>query len=468
MTELDIRICKELTVLLVEDEHLVRKMTCDFLTTIFKKVYLAEDGEMGFSIFKKERPDIVITDIKMPKMDGLTMAKELKQIQKNLPIIVTTAYTDPDLLIEAIEIGIDRFVKKPFETNFFKEAIYKCAFPLIQKKQIKNFSDNFSNSLKSRIGKSQKMESVILGIEQVANTNFSVILQGETGVGKTYIASIIHEISNRANKPFITVDLGSIPSSLIESELFGHKKGAFTDAHLDKIGYLEAADGGTVFFEELENMSKDSQAKLLRAVEEKKVYPLGSTTPVPIDVRIISATNIEIRKIIESGNFREDLYYRLFEFEIMIPPLRERVYEIRVFAERFFLKAIRELDKKIKYISDDAFEILEKNTWLGNIRELKNVIRQAVLLSKGEFITKEEIVSVINNFNIIEKTENDNIKDKLEMTSEPFPGLEELEKKHILDALNISNGKRMKAASLLKIDYNRFLRKIKKYDIKVK
>ncbi len=461
----NIRIFKELTVLLVEDEDLLRKTTGKFLSKIFKTVYLAENGVAGIEAFKKQNPDIVITDIKMPVLDGLKMAKELKKINKSIPIIVTTAYSKTEHLIESIEIGVDRFVKKPFERDTLLEALYKCSIPIIQENNIQKYSSTISNSLINRIGSSKKMKKVIDGVEKVAKTDFSVILQGETGVGKTLIAGIIHELSPRSKNPFVTLDIGSIPKDLIESELFGHKKGAFTDAHIDKTGYLEAANGGTIFLEELENVGKEAQAKLLRAVEEKKIYPLGSTIPVPTDFRIIAATNIDIKKIVERKDFREDLYYRLFEFEIMIPPLRERIEEIEELANKFFLDANKELNKKIRYINNDAYRMLEKNSWHGNIRELNNMIRRAVLICKEEYLSKRDIMSVINDLNV--KSTN---VDKTNITTEKntlddIIGLEEIEKQHILNVLKLTNWNRMKTASLLKINYQRLFRKIKKYNI---
>jgi transcriptional regulator with PAS, ATPase and Fis domain len=277
------------------------------------------------------------------------------------------------------------------------------------------------------------------------------------------VAGIIHDLSNRAGKPFVTIDVGSIPETLIESELFGHKKGAFTGADKDKKGLLETANGGTVFLDELENMTPHVQAKFLRAVEEKKIYPLGSTKAVHIDVRIISATNVDFKKVVENKKFREDLFYRLFEFDITIPPLRDRQGDIRLLAHYFFSEALRELNKKIIEISEDAVRLLEQEEWRGNVRELKNVMRRVVLLCDTDKITAEDVSKVTK------PDQKDKIKDGELLLPQQLSSfaLEDVEKWAIQQALRQTGGKRMKAAAILKIDYKRLTRKMEKYDISV-
>ena len=468
----ELSILKNLSVLYAEDDDALRPQMEEYLGLLFNRVYPAENGETGLELFFMYNPDIVLTDIKMPVMDGLEMSAQIKQKKPGTPIIITTAFSEVEYLIRAIEIGIDRFVQKPISENLFLDALYKCGLPLLQTDRIKRLEGTLHASLVKRLGKSRKMQEIIGLIQQVAATDFSVVLQGETGVGKSLAAGIIHELSCRAHKPFVTIDIGSIPETLVESELFGYKRGAFTGAHKDKTGLLEAANGGTVLLDELENITPHVQAKLLHAVEEKKIYPVGSTRAINIDIRIISATNLDIQAIVEEKKFREDLFYRLYEFEITIPPLRERPEDISLLAHRFFSEAAGELNKKANRISEEAVLFLEKYEWPGNIRELKNVIRRAVLVCENDVITGEDLLKVLkpggkepgNN-----PGESGSFSPFFSPTpaAPPPPGmtLNNLEKWAIQQALLQCGGKRMKASALLDIDYKRLVRKMKKYGI---
>jgi len=472
----DLSILESLSVLYAEDDKDLRTQLHEYLGMLFKKVYPAENGEIGWEIFCEYAPDIVLTDIKMPKMDGLEMSGKIKEASPATPIIIATAFSEVKYLIRAIEIGIDRFVQKPINEDLFLNALYRCALPLLQKDRIRRLEGAIHSTLVKRLGKSQKIKEVITQIQQVAATDFSVVLQGETGVGKSLAAGIIHELSSRANQPFITIDVGSMPETLVESELFGYKRGAFTGAIKDKKGLLQMANGGTVLLDELENITPHVQAKLLHAVEEKKIYPVGSTKPIHINIRIISATNMNFLTIVEEKKFREDLYYRLFEFEITIPPLRERPEDISLLAHRFFSEAACELKKKCMDISKEALIILENYKWPGNIRELKNVIRRAVLVCKCDRITDRDILKILKpsnkDFVGVNRDSGPLLHNQLSKeSSKHLPtslSLEEIEKWAIRQALLQSGGKRMKAAAILEIDYKRLVRKMKKYGILIK
>ncbi len=482
-TEIDhMSVLRDLAVLCVEDNESLRKGMTAFLRLIFDRVIAAENGQEGLELFMQHHPDLVVTDIRMPVMDGLEMAREIKKSSPNTAIIIVTGFSEVEFMMDAIEIGIDRFVQKPVDEDVFIDALYKCGFPLVQEHRLESLNDTIHHSLVKRLGSSPKILDIIKQIRQVAHTDFSVVLQGETGVGKSMIAGIIHELSHRVERPFVTVDIGSIPETLVESELFGHKKGAFTGAARDQKGFLEISSGGTIFFDDLQNMSPQVQAKLLQTVEKKQVYPLGSTTPVDIDVRIICATNVDFRRIVEEKKFREDLYYRLDEFNIVIPPLRERRDDIKLLASRFFSDAIQELNKKILEITPDAIETLENCEWPGNVRQLKNVMRRAVLLCESTRLRAECIKKVMKKKQEIGDTEEltpvqipHQVQEVAaysiapDSTMQPVEAppleLEELEKWAIREALRRSKGKRMRTALLLRIDYKRLIRKMKKYGI---
>ena len=322
-----------------------------------------------------------------------------------------------------------------------------------------------SSKLEDIFGKSPQIGEVIKQIRQVSGSNFSVLLEGETGVGKTLVARTIHSLSKRKSQPFVKVEVGAIPDTLFESELFGYKKGAFTGAEKNKKGFFEAANGGTLFIDELENMTLCAQGKLLRAVEERQVIPLGSTTPIDIDVRIISATNNNIRQEVKDREFREDLFYRLCEFDILIPPLRERNGDIAAIARQFLVEAAEELGKEIKSIAADVLEVIRQHPWPGNVRELKNVIRKGTLLCEDEQLTLKDMPFLFGSSADGRERETR----ELESTSPCFPitlCLADLEKWAIHQALTRTRGRQMRAAALLGIEYQRFKRKLKKYQIR--
>lgn len=460
--KVDMELLKDVSILYVEDDLFLRERVLEFLKMHFRCVYAAENGKEGLEIFGKESPDVVVTDIKMPVMNGLDMAQRIKEINNEIPIIILTAFSEASFLMKAIEIGVDRYVQKPTEGEELIEAIYKSILPGFQKKQIDGLTRHLHTSLENLLGKSATVQNLIEQVRQVAWSNFSVIIQGETGVGKSLIASTIHSLSKRADKPFIIVDIGVIPETLVESELFGYKKGAFTGADKNKTGFFERASGGTILLDELENMTPYVQSKLLRAVEDKKIYPLGSTSAVDIDIRIIGATNTDLAQEVREKKFREDLYYRLCEFNLYIPPLRERKEDIPLLARKFLAEAADELDVPLKPVEEEAMNLLAQHHWHGNVRELKNVMRRIALLCKHKLVTVQDVEHIINP---------GNAPDSLHMLENTGPGdipcypLSEVEKWAITKVLEITKGKKLKAASLLKVDYKTLNAKIKKYKI---
>lgn len=415
----------------------------------------APDGVSALKIFKKDLPDAVLLDLNMPHMGGLETLQELKKINSHVPVIILTAYSDIPTVVEAVKRGAYDFTVKPPDFDRLIITVKRAVERRDLEMEVRRATTALELSLEQVFGRSDAMKTVINQIRQVAQTEFSVIIQGETGTGKSFVANTIHNMSRRADKSFVRVDIGLIPDTLVESELFGYRKGAFTGAEKNKIGYFETAGCGTIFIDELENMSPYVQSKLLSVIERKKVYPLGSTESVAVDVRVIAATNKDIQRSMRAGDFRDDLFYRLGEFIINLPPLRQRAEDIPFFAQKFLLDACTELNKQIKGMHDSAVELLLQHTWPGNIRELKNVIRRAVLSAESDVIQQEHIELLIKNHHTEVPASPLSLKDEIRM----------LEKRRIREALAKTGGNKTKAAELLRISYTNICEKIKEYGI---
>lgn len=448
-------------ILIVDDEKPLRSILIEILQKNGFPAVEASSSKEAFKIFGEEKPDAVLLDLKMPDMDGIEVMQELKKMDPDIPIIIVTAYGDIPTAVEAIKLGAYDFIVKPPKFDRLVFTLKRAIKELELKRSVRRLNTAVGASLEWLLGKSMPIKGIIDQIHQVAWSDFSIIIQGETGTGKSTISRIIHNLSKRGNGPFITVDLGAIPETLVESELFGYEKGAFTGAERKKKGFFEISNGGTILIDELENMSPYVQSKLLRVVEEKKVYPLGSTQPTEIDIRIIAATNKDIRHAVKEKGFREDLFFRLGEFIITVPPLRERVEDIEFFAQKFFIEAGFELNKQVREITDDAYNLLKKYLWPGNIRELKNVIRRAVLRSNDGVIRAAHIEFII----IGDKHEEIDPISSLSYKEPSATTLKEAEIKAIKGVLELTKGNKLKAASILKIDYKTLLRKKKQYGI---
>ncbi len=445
---------KNIRLLYVEDDLSLRNSLTDVLRLYFSEVYTSSNGIEGLENFRKRSPDIVITDIKMPGMDGIKMAFEIKRINRSVPVIVTTAFTEIPDLINAIEAGVDKYIQKPINIDKLLETLYDVSLPFIQQEKISFLQKQ--NSLEDwYFGRSPQMRNIFEQAKSVACSPFSIVLSGETGSGKSFLAKAIHDISDRKEFPFIKIDLGTMPENLIESELFGYEKGAFTGAEKKRKGFFEAADRGTVFLDELENASLHFQSRLLRVVEEKKIVPVGTNIPVETDIRIISATNKNLYELVKRGQFREDLYYRLAEFEIFLPPLRERKDDIPWLASRFLLEAADELKKTVCGISTEAEEYLVSLSWNGNVRELRNVIRRAALFSK-------ETVLSLSDINCAITTPLNTSTQSPESNKNIFRTLAQNEQELICNVLDFTQGNKTKAAAILGIDITTLRRKLKR------
>jgi DNA-binding NtrC family response regulator len=443
-----------LKILYVEDEPKLRERICIVLRMRFEQVFSAANGSEGVEVFSRERPDIIVSDIKMPVMDGLEMTLHIREIAPETPVILTTAFTETAYLLKAIELGVSAYVRKPLDCRQLVETITRAAAPILQRAELERARHGEHASLELLLGDSPAMQDVIRKAQRIANTDYSVIIQGETGVGKSYLAAIIHGLGPRKHCPFIPVTMSALPESLVESQLFGHVKGAFTDATVTKKGLFEEADGGTVFLDDVDCAPPAIQAKILHAVEQKRFFPVGGTKPVEVDIRIIAASNRDLQDEVHRGNFREDLYYRLGDLVITMPPLRERGDDVSVLAQMFLNAVSGELDRTAPRMASDALFLLNRHPWPGNVRELKSVMKRVALFA-GETVTGEELSAIMT---VVQKP-------SAEVNTTCLQTLEELKCQAVRQALAATGGKKMEAARLLGVDYGSFKRMLEKYNI---
>ncbi|HSW67471.1 MAG TPA: sigma-54 dependent transcriptional regulator, partial [Bacteroidales bacterium] len=373
-------------VLIVDDDPTFCMMLKSFLTSKGFEVGEAFNATNGMKSLREASWDILLTDYRLPDKDGIELLKEAKAVFPHLPVILMTRYTDIRIAVNAIKLGAFEYVAKPVNPD---EILHLIGSAL--QKQATGSNNQPAHGILSEFnyieGVSRASQQITRYIQLVAPTDMSVIIHGESGTGKEYVARLIHLKSARSRKPFVAVDCGALSKELAGSELFGHVKGSFTDAHSDKIGQFQLANGGTLFLDEIGNLSYGVQLKMLRATQERKIKRLGGIKDIDVDVRIIVASNEDLDKIVKKGAFREDLYHRLNEFKIDVPPLRERPGDIDLFSQYFLNLANRELNKAVASIGSEAMEIFRSYPWPGNIRELKNVIKRATLLCQDSVIT---------------------------------------------------------------------------------
>ena len=444
-------------VLVVEDEELMRNILRELLEDEGYEVFSADTAENALDVFSGNEIDACITDIKMPGMDGLELLDSLKSIDENALVIIITAYSSVDSAVAALRKGAYDYVTKPFVNEDLLQTVKNA----IRTKELFNENRALRRQLDSQfsfseiVGKSDALQSVFRIVEKVAATNASVLIQGESGTGKELIARAIHHQSPRSGSPFLGVNCGALPSELLESELFGHVKGSFTGAHSDRTGLFRSAEDGTLFLDEIGEMPLPLQVKLLRALQEQEVRPVGSSESFSYDARIVAATNKDLEKEVEEGRFREDLFYRLNVIEINIPPLRKRREDIPLLVRHFMAKAAAGQDSARKSISEEAMVALANYRWPGNVRELQNAIERAFILSDDE-------IQIEHLTNRIREESRPGFK-----TNDPEsfrPTLEETERRYILETLSAVSNDKAKAAKILAIDLSTLYRKLKKYN----
>ncbi len=381
------------TILVVDDEPNYLIVLSELLRDEGYEVFTAESGSAGLPIVLSTDLDLVLTDMKMPGMDGIAFLQKIKEINRDLPVILITAFAEVDKAVEAMRLGAFTFLAKPFSNEQLLAAIDKAVEHSTLVREIRRLrhESSLQGGLEDMVGKNPAMQAVYQLIEKVAPTPSSVLITGETGTGKELVARAIHRLSPRRDEPFISVNCAALNESLLESELFGHEKGAFTDAVAMRKGRFELADRGTLFLDEIGEMPPALQAKLLRVLQERCFERVGGSNTMHVDVRILAATNKDLKDEVEQGNFREDLYYRLNVIHIHLPPLRERVDDIPALVTHFLAKNSRSLGKEQLDISPEALRLLVSLPWEGNVRELENTIERAAILCNGERIEPEDV-----------------------------------------------------------------------------
>ena len=415
-------------------------------------VVLASSLEQALKASAASRFDLILSDLRLPDGDGIMFLTSLREDNITTPFIIMTGYADVQTAVNAIKLGAFDYLKKPIIPEILQQ---KIDLALKQDKKDKVEKTEKKEKIEKGVatmvkGNSSVIQRVYNHVKLVAPTKMSVLILGESGTGKEYIARMIHEQSGRKDKPFIAVDCGSLSMELAPSELFGHMKGSFTSAIADKRGVFEEAKGGTVFLDEVGNLPYEVQKQLLRALQEQKVRPVGSAQDIKVDVRIVAATNENLEKAIEEGRFRQDLYHRINEFSIEVPPLRDRIEDLEEFAYHFLEQANEELGKDVKHITAEALNNLKQHRWDGNLRELRNVIRRATLFAENQDITVDNLPVLASR---TPKADDDN-----DMALRPGD-----EKEQILAALRKARGNKTVAAKLLQIDRKTLYNKMHLY-----
>lgn len=457
----------KLTVLIVDDEQNI----VDFLEEALKEEYLIIKGKNGKEAIKKVQefyPDVVLMDYKMPGMDGMEAFLKIKEVDKDIPVILMTAYGTSQVAIQAMKAGAYDYVTKPLDLEEIRVTLKKAIELKKLSEKIKT-KDNFPDTefvIEGLIGKSQNMQDVYKLIGKASSSDVTVLILGESGTGKELVAKSIYMNSERRDKPFVTVNCAAIPEGLLESELFGHEKGSFTDAKERHIGKFEQAKDGTIFLDEIGDMSLTLQAKILRVLQEKTFERVGGRETIFTNARIIAATNKDLEKLVNEKKFREDLYYRLNVFSITLPPLRDRKDDIPDLVEYFIFKYSHKYQKIITGVAQDAMESLINYSWPGNVRELENAIAHAIVVSHGQIILKEHLPQNITG----NKTKEDTSK-IINVEDDGVVPLNDLiarvEKDMIIKALKSTNGNKSKAARLLGISRKSLFNKIRDYNINI-
>ncbi len=479
------------TILVVDDEQSYRAGMQRMLQEWGFSVWEAKDGDQALEIVAGKRPDLILLDFKMPGKNGLEMVREFQSVIPQVPIIMVTNDSDVKLVVNALRNGAYDYLLKPVDKDQLSVAITHA----LEKRQLERKVKELRKKLHERqsifelMGQSDQVQALARVIEKVAPSPFTVLIEGESGSGKEVVARAVHNRSLVKDGPFVPVDCGAIPETLIESELFGYVKGAFTGALSDKQGHFEMADKGTLFLDEISNLPYTAQQKLLRVMQEKSILKLGSSTARPVDVRIIAATNCPLERFVEERTFRGDLYYRLKEVTIKVPPLRRRTEDIIYLGQRFLSESQVQLGKRSRGFNRQALEMMLAYTWPGNVRELRNVVRQAILLcDENDWIGPEHLMlaeAYVPSADVSSPgqraPERGGVQergfssafaggagtDDVSLADRVKEATAGLEKDILTDTLRKTKGNKLKAARLLRIDYKTMLRKIKQYQVEI-
>lgn len=442
-------------ILLIDDEEKLRKLMARIIELERMEVFQAEDATTGLKLLEKQDFDVVICDVRLPDANGVDLVPQIKKIKPLVEIILLTAYGNIPDSVQAIKNGAFDYITKGDDNNRIIPLVYRALEKVELSKRVSQLEQRIEQkySFDNIIGKSTPILSAIEMARKVAQTEATVLLTGETGTGKEIFAQAIHYGSQRKNKPFVAINCSAFSKELLESEFFGHKAGAFTGALKDKKGLFEEAHDGTIFLDEIGEMPVDLQAKILRVIETKEFLKIGETKPQKIDVRIIAATNRILEKEIDADRFRRDLFYRLSVFQIHLPPLRERVSDIKLFVNEFVNQFATKSNKRINAVSPDYLKLLEQNSWKGNIRELRNVIERSVILTADDTLSIDTLPLEIQ----YPDTDSSDLATAM--------ALSDIERMHIEKILDYTQGNKAEAARILKIGIATLYRKIEGYKL---
>ena len=450
-------------ILVVDDEQSMREFLEIMLKKEDYKVSLASNGEEVLKLLERDIFDLVLLDVRMPKMDGIAVLKRIKALAAETIVIMITAYASHDTAVKAMKEGAYDYITKPFKIDEIKLIIRNA----LEKKNLQKENSLLKQVVRDRyhfdniIGQSQKMQALYDLLEKVSPTKTNILVTGESGTGKELVAKAIHYNSPRKDCPFVTLNCGAIPESLIESELFGHMKGAFTDAIATKKGLFEVADEGTLFLDEISELPLLMQVKLLRVLQDREFKRVGGTEDLRVDVRIIAATNKDLEEAVREKRFREDLFYRLNVIQIKLPPLRERTDDIPRLTLHFLKKFSAELNKPISSVSPEALRLLQDYAYPGNVRELQNIIERAVALETSQELTAQNLSSYLDDHLQIRKGGLD-----LDIPREGLEKfVEEIERTLLVKALDRTHGIKKKAAELLGINFRSMRYRLEKYGL---
>ena len=459
-------------ILIIDDDLDICMLLSRFLTKKGYDTRQASTGANGIQALKKNGADVVLCDFRLPDSNGEEVLKQIKVISPSTQVIIITGYSDVKTAVKVVKMGAFEYVTKPIHHEEILLSISNALNASVTTTGSLTSANSKSKSEKFEYvtGSSSQSRQIEKLIQLVAPTDMTVVVLGESGTGKEIAANAIHNKSKRNGKPFVAIDCGALPAELAGSELFGHEKGAFTGASIDKTGYFEVANSGTLFLDEVGNLSYENQIKLLRVLQERTIRKVGGNKDIKVDVRIIAATNEDLKTAVRNGSFREDLYYRLNEFKIELPALRERKSDIKEFTHFFLQKANKELQKQINGFERSTMEKLENYYWHGNLRELQNVVKRAVLLSSGSKVQmnclpQEIIAGMSEDFNNVNASDKIFIPDDAEDLKTI---VEHAEKIAIINALEKTNYNKTKTAKLLKVDRKTLYNKLHAYDIKLK
>jgi two-component system response regulator PilR (NtrC family) len=451
--------------LIVDDEPGMRQLLSHVFGRAGHAVRAAENGAKALELLRREPADLIVSDVKMPDMNGIELLRRLREFLPDAGVVMMTAFATVDTAREAFKLGADDFIQKPFDVDELKLIVEKALerLRLLQENNAFKRAQRERGRLDQIIGHSQKMQAVYQMIETVAQVQSTVLITGESGTGKEMVARAIHNLSPRVDKPFMPINCGAFTETLLESELFGYTRGAFTGATANRKGLFEAADKGTIFLDEVGEMSPTMQVKLLRVLQERKVRPVGAHEETSIDTRVIAATNRDLASMVKQGSFREDLFYRISVIPIELPPLRERREDIPELVDHFVDKFCRQTGRNLR-ASARARELLEAYAWHGNVRELEHTIERAVALERTDTIQPESLPQQVSNYNpaVVTPSETGLPEEGLNLVAH----LEHLEKTYLLEALRRTGGNQTRAAEVLHLSVRSLRHLLDKHSIR--